>query len=180
MRQKRALGRRCERAAAVVVALRIAIPTLPRFQRMAQRAPDIGGRLLAQAMSAAVQLVRSEVVQRTPVGVTGLLRSSISARIEGQPLTSLRGIIATPSFYAPPVEYGRRPGRMPPPAALRLWAQRVLGDASLAFVVARAIGRRGTRGRFMFREGFRAARPRVLALFREARDRLVTDLRRGS
>lgn len=41
------------------------------------------------------------------------------------------------------VERGRKPGKMPPSKALRPWAEKRLGDGRLAFVVARAIGRRG-------------------------------------
>jgi hypothetical protein len=47
--------------------------------------------------------------------------------------------------YARYVEEGRRPGRMPPPAALEGWARRKTGSISAAFLIARAIGRRGTR-----------------------------------
>jgi HK97 gp10 family phage protein len=47
--------------------------------------------------------------------------------------------------YARFVEEGRRPGRMPPPAALEGWARRKTGSISAAFLIARAIGRRGTR-----------------------------------
>ncbi|QOR55526.1 MAG: hypothetical protein UMS36scaffold28_16 [Phage 59_13] len=45
--------------------------------------------------------------------------------------------------YASFVEFGTRP-HFPPVDALRDWAARVLGDERLAFVVARAIARRGT------------------------------------
>lgn len=55
--------------------------------------------------------------------------------------------------YAGVIESGRRPGgRMPPSAAIARWAQRRLGlseaDAkAAAFLIARAIARRGLRGR---------------------------------
>lgn len=45
------------------------------------------------------------------------------------------------------VEMGRAPGKMPPIAAMEPWTSRHLGDASLAFVVARSIGRRGIKAR---------------------------------
>lgn len=51
------------------------------------------------------------------------------------------------SAHAKYVEEGRRPGRPPPVRALMGWAQRKLGDARLAYPVARAIGRRGIRPR---------------------------------
>lgn len=49
--------------------------------------------------------------------------------------------------HAPWVEFGRLPGKMPPSSALESWTARHLGDARLAFVVARSIGRRGIRAR---------------------------------
>jgi len=55
--------------------------------------------------------------------------------------------------YAAPVEYGRRPGAKPPPVrALEPWVEKVLQVApnrvrSVAFLVAKAIGRRGIKGR---------------------------------
>lgn len=46
-------------------------------------------------------------------------------------------------------EFGRRAGRrMPPPRALLGWLRRHGIDPRAAFVVARAIGRRGLKGRF--------------------------------
>ena len=45
------------------------------------------------------------------------------------------------------VERGRKPGKQPPMEALREWCATYLGDPRLAFVVARAIGRRGVFGR---------------------------------
>lgn len=51
--------------------------------------------------------------------------------------------IRAEASYASFVEFGTRP-HFPPVDALRDWAARVLGDERLAFVVARAIARRGT------------------------------------
>tara|TARA_Y100000034_G_scaffold135950_1_gene209957 strand:- start:4828 stop:5355 length:528 start_codon:yes stop_codon:yes gene_type:complete len=78
-----------------------------------------------------------------PSGVTGLLRGSIFDDMRGMPVKWHQGVVASPQPYARYIELGRKPGRMPPVEALRLWAARVLGDESLAFPVARMIGRRG-------------------------------------
>lgn len=42
------------------------------------------------------------------------------------------------------LEYGRKPGKMPPVEALENWAMNRLGDPSLAYLVARSIARKGT------------------------------------
>jgi len=56
------------------------------------------------------------------------------------------GRVGSNLVYAPVVEYGRSAGAaMPPPDALLGWLRRHGMDASAAFPVARAIGRRGTR-----------------------------------
>lgn len=54
--------------------------------------------------------------------------------------------------YASIIEYGRRPGKMPPSRLLIPWVMRKLHvpakkAAGIAFVIARAIGRRGLIGR---------------------------------
>lgn len=43
------------------------------------------------------------------------------------------------------LEYGRKPGKMPPVEALERWAEDRLGDANLAYLVARSIARKGTK-----------------------------------
>ena len=108
-----------------------------------------------------------EVVRRTPSGATGALRASIRARVRGQTLDALRGEVASPLAYARTVEYGRPPGSSIPPwragSPLYLWTRRrvSVGDGEVervSFLIARAIGRRGIRGRFMFRDAFEAGR----------------------
>ena len=42
------------------------------------------------------------------------------------------------------MEYGRKPGRMPPPRALERWAASKLGSKGAAIAVARKIAREGT------------------------------------
>ena len=45
--------------------------------------------------------------------------------------------------YAPYIEFGRRPGKMPPPDALLPWMSRHGIPAEAVFAVARSIGQRG-------------------------------------
>ena len=61
------------------------------------------------------------------------------------------------------VEHGRAPGRMPPIGPIELWLRRKAGvtDRSAAFLVARAIGRRGTKGARMFEQGYDVAQGRL-------------------
>lgn len=98
-------------------------------------------------------LVAGNVRERTPVD-TGRLRSSITHELRGT--SSVR--IGTNVKYAPSVEFGSQP-HFPPVAALQPWARRHGFPAGTggAFLVARAISRRGTKPREMFKKGLAAS-----------------------
>ncbi len=114
----------------------------------------------ARAVGDIVEMIHARAAAGTPRGATGALRGSIVSEVRGSALDSLRGTVATPLAYALPVEEGRGPGRRPPSgpgSSLYGWVERVLGVSggearSAAFLIARAIGRRGTAGRHMFRD----------------------------
>lgn len=57
---------------------------------------------------------------------------------EAGPRNGIVGLVA---------EVGRKPGRMPPPESLAGWASRHGFDEDALFVLARAIGEKGTRGK---------------------------------
>lgn len=128
---------------------------------------DLDRALRAMVYSAGT-LVHAEIVQRTPVDL-GALRASIRLEVTGFADT-LSAHISTGMQYADAVEQGRRPGRKPPPvSAILPWVQRNISGAedpeSAAFLIARSIGRKGTKGAHMFEEGAKAGAPRVRALF---------------
>ncbi len=120
-------------------------------------------RLAREAMAEITGMLRREVMTRTSIGASGNLRGSIFVEIEGDIPGELRGVVASRAPYADPVEFGRRPGSAMPPwregSPLHLWVVRNLesrGDdfESVAFLVARAIARRGIRERRMFTRAF--------------------------
>src|SRR3990167_10764904 len=74
--------------------------------------------------------------EKAPVD-TGRLRASITTKVK-----PLEAEIGSPVVYAPWVEFGTRP-HFPPVAALETWARR--HGFSSAYVLARAISKRGTR-----------------------------------
>ena len=141
---------------------------------------------MRKAMKEALDVLHAEITARTPVN-TGTLRQSIQPVIRGQ-APSFVGEVGSPLIYGWPVERGRRPGKMPPVDAIELWVNRKLGlqgneAKSVAFLVARAIGRRGTRGEAMFFRGTEAARPRVEQIWNNvpsrARERIEAKLAQG-
>ena len=75
-------------------------------------------------------------------------------------------------FYGTVVEFGRRPGqKMPPVSVIASWIQQKRGlsvaeSMRAAWPIARAIGRRGIPGRFMFRNAAARGTSMVVEIFR--------------
>lgn len=131
----------------------------PRQLRAAQQrlSPAPFERVMRAGMNEATQYLKGEVQQLMPVN-NGLARGSVFTDVRGATLAGLYGITASPLEYVAVLEYGRRPGAPPPPvAAIQAWAARKLGDGSrgTAYVIARAIGRRGLPAHHMFSEAAR-------------------------
>jgi hypothetical protein len=116
---------------------------LQGFDEMGRRLEQYPRRTtdeLRSTMQAGLLLLEAD--QRRHVAQdTRRLLGSITNRIEGSGQV-LTGRVGPTTRYAFWVEYGRRPGRYPPLAAIAGWARR---HGVHPFVVARAIARRGTR-----------------------------------
>lgn len=94
-----------------------------------------------QGVDDLVTVLKGEVQKLTPVS-SGVLRNKMNAEVRWEGV-ELLGIVNNPLIYARPIEMGRTSNKPPPSEELRAWCLKTLGDANLAFVVARAIGRRG-------------------------------------
>ncbi len=98
--------------------------------------------------------ITNEAKRNTPVFM-GNLRRAISFWLDRPKLTSYIGFTegnANAFEYAMAVERGRKAGSMPPSSALELWVKRKLKVPEklvkgIAFVIARKIGREGTKPR---------------------------------
>lgn len=128
----------------------------------AARMERITDEQIAAALTEAGQLFERLVKEETPLGATKLLRGSIFAEGRGSPIREM--LVGSPLLHAPIVERGRQPGKMPPIGPIELWVRRKLGvegDAArgVAFVVARKIARKGTKGAAMFFKAFEKGRP---------------------
>ena len=103
--------------------------------------------------------------QRAPRD-TGALKRSIHS--DARPMSAR---IFSNLAYAVPVELGRGKGkRMPPPNALHGWLRRHGKPQSAAYVVARAIGKRGIKGRFFMKAAVDAIRFKMPSMVRRASD----------
>lgn len=157
---------------ALNIRMALKIPHIPLLN--AQESQVILRREVGTAVQGIIEDIATQARQRAPVGATGILRASIGTRVTlGSDATHfIRGEVFTGAQapYALYVEEGTRP-HFPPRAPIELWARRVLGNAKLWFVIARAISRRGTRARHMFRDAMAVVRPSIEPRLRAALDR---------
>lgn len=130
-----------------------------------------GNVLLAQPITQAMTASALEVERLARSNAPkwrNLLASSITYDLIGHPIPlearigPARGA-TTP--YAAVMEYGRRPGKQPPIAAISAWAN---AHGIPPFVLARSIGRKGIKGRFYMRRAAEAAGPFVQRQFDNA------------
>lgn len=108
--------------------------------------PELYLPAIAELLKNAALLGEREAKGLAPKDTSALARS-----IVGQVTGPLTATVSSPLQYAAVMEEGRSAGaRMPPPDALVGWARRH-GFSGSTFVLARAIGRRGIKGRFFMR-----------------------------
>lgn len=127
-------------------------------------APAAIGAALDQTVAGITLDAEGGVIAATPVGATGHLRQSITHQFSGSGVMVSGRVFSTDvPIKVASVEHGRRPGAMPPITPIELWVNRKIGISgpegrSVAFLIARAIGRRGTKGAQMFERGAESAR----------------------
>lgn len=116
----------------------------------------------------AVILVREQARSKVH-SPEGRARRGIRADVTGAG-DALRGLVRTRNRAAIFSQRTREPGKaMPPVKWIRRWLRRIGHETSRssAFLVARAIARRGTKGRPVMAAALEAKRVEVVALFRE-------------
>ncbi len=144
-------------------------------------------RRIRPALTAAVTVIintaHGRVADETPDGHSGLLRGGYTTNVRGAGGPNPTAVLENPLRYHDAVEDGRRPGRPPPSSALVPWVGSKLGvppgpeRERVAYVVARAIGRRGTTGAHMVRTGWERTRRDVAPVVRRMGVRIVGDTR---
>lgn len=107
---------------------------------------------------------------------TRALMGSISSRSKTQGGGhTLIGTVGPSRNYGYWVEFGRRPGKWPPIAAVEGWARR---HGISPFLVARAIGRKGTKARPFLIPAFEKNENRIVDLFAKVGTAVVARLGR--
>lgn len=156
-------------------ALTVQVRGADELAALYRKTPEIVQQELSLFMHGATQHMRSEVVDRTPAAM-GTLRASVSASVETM-ADGMLGIVGTPQPYAVPVELGTKP-HFPPVQALEDWVRQKLGVSGtdvrrVAYLVARKISKKGTKGHFMFRDAFEANAAEVQRQFDQTVSRIV-------
>lgn len=156
--------------------IRFRLDLAPVLRRL-QAAPALVAEELDRLAQEIATLLERLASEETPEGATGQLRGTAFAEVRGVPARQV--ILEWPAPYAEYALRGRRPGKMPPPEALKSWVEKVLGISgdqavrAVAFLVARKIGRRGTPGDpFLYRVQTRAE-PLAANLAAEAGGRIA-------
>ena len=123
---------------------------------------DLHGEPMLNAMRDSVLLIQRGARINAPVD-TGRLRASITPEIRSEGDTVI-GVVGSNVVYAPWMEFPVRP-HWPPLAALEVWARR---HGTSAYIVARAIARRGLPGLRYLGRAFDDATERIKARFARA------------
>lgn len=155
------------------------IKGLKETQRNLDKAvSDLRGAPVLNAMRDATLLVERDAkkglvgYQSPSVGGvnTGRVRASITPEVKTQG-AEVVGVVGSNVSYAPFVEFDTKP-HWPPLAALEVWAQR---HHTSAFLVARAISRRGTIGKHFLQKAFDSNRGKIESYFQKAVKKITED-----
>jgi hypothetical protein len=133
---------------------------LERLQAGVSAGPATLAAEVRTAMTAGSLLIEGTARSLAPKD-TGRLAGSITHAITGGG-ANLTSRIAPSVNYGLWAEKGRGPGKPPPVAAIAPWARRHGMDP---YILARSIGRKGTRGKPFMRPAFDSNVSRVISLF---------------
>lgn len=146
------------------------IKGLKEIQRNMEKAvKDLRGTPIVNAMRDATLMVTRDAKINAPVD-TGRLRASITPEVSSA-AEEVRGVVGSNVVYAPYVELGTRP-HWPPISALEVWARR---HHTSAFLVARAISRRGTPAVEYLKKAFDANQAKIRQRFERAIAQITKD-----
>jgi hypothetical protein len=193
-----------------MITIEITIPGLEAALAKMRNWDNYANQRFTEAMKKSVIIASNEIKKLTPIGASGTLRKSIYSTVTNAGVGSVVGRVGSSAkTYAYYANYGRKPGKMPPVDKLVLWVQRKqlagiysirssggglqgyhrrLGskttqagqDRQVAYLIARAIGKHGTKATNFMENGIKAAMPQILANFNRALDLIKSDLTKGA
>ncbi|MCK5120183.1 MAG: hypothetical protein KAQ78_11385, partial [Candidatus Latescibacteria bacterium] len=131
---------------------------LSDIEKLTKKYPKASEEARVAKLTEALLLLEREIILRTPRGAGPIhLADTIHSDV-GVSGKKVWGITGTPAEHGEPVEHGTEP-HFPPTGPIKHWVERVLGipdpeSKSVAFLIARSISKRGTKGAHMFEQGF--------------------------
>ena len=149
------------------------------YGKNAAKAADVTPAQMTRLVREGIEITRSEVVPRTPVGWSAALRNGYQVEVQRAGTKTPRAALVNPVLYHDIRDQGRKPGKRPPVDALIPWVGSKLGvppgpeRRQVAFLIARKIGQKGYPGANMVGEGWAAARPQIQPLLKQVGLRLV-------
>jgi len=158
----------------MTVQLSVAVHGMDRVRKGLSAAPAEVAKATRDAMTTSLVLLEADQ-RRNVAQDTRRLMGSINHTITGSG-GNLTGRVGPSVRYAYWVEHGRKPGRPPPTDAIAGWARR---HGANPFVVARAIGRHGTRARPFVAPSYTRNRTRIKKIFEDIGARVVARIIRG-
>lgn len=154
----------------------VSIPELDAFVRRHREAPRIITEELGKAGKRSGFIVERLAKAAARVW-RGHLRRSVTTKTTVSPLF-VTTTVGSNLPYARARDQGRSAGSTPPPTApIAAWLASKGGDPKLAFVVARAIGRRGIPGDRFLTGSFEKAKPQIRAEFGKVPRAVIARLR---
>lgn len=125
--------------------------------------------IMKQAMGKSMNKFKNKIQQNIVTkGIT--FQGSLGRSVQVREASVRRGLVAVGERYGSVVEFGRRPGKMPPVAPIERWASIKLGSPGAGFVIARKIGQRGTKANPYVEPAFKSEAGPVLNIFKQGAD----------
>lgn len=149
--------------------------------RKLERMGDFAQGPLVAAMNWSLSAVEREAKQLAPVGVTGILRSSIGHEVRYAVGTDVRGVVGASAPYAAAVELGAS-AHYPPVSNIAYWVDRKLQVRDgqeiwqIAVAISRKIGAHGTKARPFLMPAYEARQAAIVERFRQALEQVTKAL----
>lgn len=146
-------------------------------KRLAKKYPSVTKDVMEMQVTEAVNLLEAAVVKETPYGAGPIhLRDTIHGKVHTMGM-QVSGMVGTPLEHGEPVELGTKP-HWPPIGPIQHWVEGKLHvpaneSKSVAFLIARKIARKGTKGVRMFGKAFDDNRSKIMNILGRIPEKIV-------
>lgn len=147
--------------------MKITIKGGEKLREVLSRYPKVAKKNLSRAAETSGRMIESDAKRRAPVD-QGSLRQSIDTYPRGMSATVEAGV-----KYAPYVEFGRPPGKQPPISSVERWSKK---RGIEPFLVARKIGRFGTKPQPFFEPAIQKNKDNIRKEFEDAVKKTLREL----